>query len=149
MKNIFFCLTATFFLLITDSCRKENVAPQTANLTIGSFHESNNTWAFQPLGSCYGSINWSASNIIAEVFQSGNSYWMDSLNYVIRQPLPITITSNSSFTFDACYCNNNTIHIINGNANLSSQDTLVVTINAENTSGCTSPYVIQGKYYKQ
>lgn len=139
-----------FLAAITiSSCKKDkSITPTTIPSPIeASYHESSNTWDFQPIGPCFTTISWSAPNRLSDIYTLNGQTWMDSLNYVMNRPVPVLITSSSSISFQDYYYNNNTIHITGGTGYLHG-DTLVVSINAENTSGCLDPYVIHGKYYK-
>ena len=148
-------LFALFVFTLILSCQKDErvttpPATNSTNLLVADYLETQITNDFQPVGPCYGtSVSWWAGNVRAGIYEQSGQYWMDSLNYVIRQPIPITLTSASSFTFNDYYTIYSQSYHITGGSGYLLNDTLVITVNAESTNSCTNPFVFHGKYFRQ
>lgn len=141
---------------VLGSCNREqqNVTPQAPANTSpleADYNSSMVSSDFIVTGNCFtGNISW-MDNDITTLFEQNGQYWIDSLNYVIKCPLPITLTSNAAFTFNDYYLPSPYSYRITGGNGYLLNDTLSITVNGYNTStsSCQDPFVFHGKYIQQ
>lgn len=137
-------------LLFIMACNRnnDNITP-TPTTTLGvleaDYIETQGNNDFRTYGNCFpGNPSWFA-NFRAGIWQQNGHFWIDSCNYVIKSPIPITKTSESSFTFDSYQMTSEGISIDGGTGNLL-DDTLIVTIQAHYLTGCMDAFTSHGKY---
>lgn len=149
MKNLILILSISLFIV---SCNREEQQVQPSNTTSNRFAPSGDPDDFRAIGTCYAptppSTNYPSWIYIefVDIYDSNGQYYIDSLNYVINTPLPITMTSNSSFTFNDYITG--VFHIIDGTGYING-DTLIISVNANKTVNCTDQFTFHGKYIQQ
>jgi hypothetical protein len=108
--------------------------------------------AFDVNGACWNHLDWSGSHHAHVYMQGGNTY-IDSLNYVVIEPLPITIVDPTHFTFNTYTLTADPTKpfvILSGSGVLTG-DTMVVNVSAKTMSYSTCSnqnFTFAGKYKK-
>lgn len=148
-------ILTTAFMINSCSRDSQNITPQspTNNQSplIADYLHTNNSTDFLVTGNCFtGNISWLGPGE-SSIFEQNGQYWIDTLNYVIKCPLPITPTSGSAFTFNDYYLPTPYTYRVTGGSGYVLNDTLIISVNGYNTNSqsCTDPFVFHGKYAKQ
>lgn len=150
-------LFLAFYLL--DSCKKEETTTSSSTSNTNSNNNSSvleksyisisGTGNFYTYGPpCWPSnTNWCCSGSNTDIFCQNGVCWIDSLSYVIKEKLPITI-NNASFTFNDYVTSNGAYHILSGTGYLYNDTLSFTAYCVTGTTGCTpgTAFTMKGKY---
>lgn len=155
-KLIYLLLSITLFSV---SCKKSESQPTdeqkvvnntNTNTTLPTTFYPYMSGGYYVNGSCWiNNIHWGqAGGTNVSVFNQSNITWIDSLNYVVKEQLPITVIDQYSFTFKPYMMVVNNYSVVSGNG-LILNDTLRITVNCVtmSTNTCGNPnFTFKGRY---
>jgi hypothetical protein len=154
MKKIFVLLLSTTLLCV--SCKKSQTQPEEAKVnntnttntaTFPLRFETVPSNGFNVNGACYNNYSWYYV-CYSDITNNSGTDWMDSLNSVVKEKLPITIVDAYSITFKPYMMTLNNYSVTSGNG-LIVNDTMNITVNCivTTTNNCGNPnFTFKGRY---